>query len=216
MPNLVLHLVLHLVPPPSCSHKGGPLSAQDVLGIAVAHGMLLGVRARDAECWKRCGRNMATVLIADDDLAIRSAVRATLEFAGHTVREATDGVEALAALRESQTPLVTLVDLRMPSMDGFTLLKTVTEERTLAERHVYVVFTADTSSLPVVQALRSQTVVASISKPFDLDALLQVVGEAAQMLPPDPSPAPSPASPPGAGEQQMRGAGGGQQRRPAS
>src|SRR5262249_1237180 len=100
------------------------------------------------------------------------------------VGEATDGVEALAALRESQTPLVVLVDLRMPTIDGFTLLKTVAEERILAERHVYVIFTADTSSLPVVQALRSQTVVASISKPFDLDVLLQVVEEAAQLLPP--------------------------------
>src|SRR5262249_8676548 len=91
-----------------------------------------------------------------------------------------------------------------------------TEERTLAERHIYVILSADTASLPVVQALRSHTVVASIAKPFDLDALLQVVEEAAQMLPPDPSPAPSPASPPAAGTQQMRGAGGGQQRRPAS
>src|SRR5262249_19048945 len=130
---------------------------------------------------------MATVLIADDDMAIRASVRAALEFGGHTVREATDGVEALAALRESQTPLVALVALGMPSIDGFTLLKTVSEERTLVERHVYVIFTADTSSLPVVQALRAQTVVASIAKPFDLDVLLQVVEEAAQLLPPPPA-----------------------------
>lgn len=126
---------------------------------------------------------MATVLVVDDDMAIRAAVRATLEFAGHMVREATDGVEALAALREPQSHLVVLVDLRMPSMDGFTLLKSVAEDRALAERHAYIVFTADTASLPVVQALRSQTLVASIPKPFELEALIQAVEEAAKMLP---------------------------------
>src|SRR5215813_11405377 len=102
---------------------------------------------------------MTTVLIADDDAAIRAAVRATLEYEGYRVYEACDGMEALRVLRESPIRLVVLVDLRMPNVDGFSLLKIVAEDRVLTERHSYVVFTADASSLPVVRALRSQMVV---------------------------------------------------------
>jgi CheY-like chemotaxis protein len=146
--------------------------------------LLAGAREPPDTLRERGRHDMATVLIVDDDTAIRQAVRATLEFTGHRVREATDGVEALAELRAAPLPLVVLVDLRMPTMDGFTLLKLVAEEPALADRHAYVIFTADASSLPVVQALRAQTIVASLPKPFELEALLQAVEEAAHLLPP--------------------------------
>ncbi len=133
---------------------------------------------------------MATVLIVDDDTGIRTAVRAALEDAGHTVREASDGAEALAALRAERARLVALIDLRMPKVDGFALLQMVTEDWELARRHAYVLFSADTTSLPVVEALRSATVVASLAKPFEIEALLRAVDEAAAVLAPEPNEAP--------------------------
>ena len=75
-----------------------------------------------------------------------------------------------------------LIDLRMPNVDGFALLRMVSEDWELARRHAYVIFSADTLSLPVVQALRSATVVASLAKPFAIDALLRAVDEAATSL----------------------------------
>jgi len=125
---------------------------------------------------------MATVLIVDDDAGIRAAVRAALEDAGHRVREAADGAEALRELRRDRERMVALIDLRMPNVDGFALLKTVSEDWDLAERHAYVLLSADTASLPVVSALRSQTVVTSVPKPFDLDVLLDAVDQAAEQL----------------------------------
>jgi CheY-like chemotaxis protein len=125
---------------------------------------------------------MATVLVADDDTGIRAAVRAALEDAGHTVREAGDGTEALAALRAERAHMVALIDLCMPRVDGFALLQMVTEDWELARRHAYVLFSADTRSLPVVEALRSATVVASLAKPFEIEALLNAVDEAAAAL----------------------------------
>jgi two-component system, sensor histidine kinase and response regulator len=121
---------------------------------------------------------MATVLVVDDDVDIRATVRTALEDAGHLVREAREGEEAIALLRDEPGRLVALIDLRMPNVDGFALLRMVSEDWELARRHAYVIFSADTQSLPVVQALRSTWVVATLAKPFELDALLHAVDEA--------------------------------------
>src|SRR5579859_2254953 len=139
---------------------------------------------------------MATVLVVDDDGSIREVERAALEDAGYTVLEARDGAEALGVLRASPEPLVVLVDLLMPVVNGFELLKTVAEDWELARRHAYVVVSAEHQSLPVVQALRSSTVVEGVAKPFDLDTLLDAVAHAASVLAPaDASGSEPPATP---------------------
>ena len=125
---------------------------------------------------------MATVLIIDDDNSIRAVERSALEEAGHSVLEARDGAEALRALRAAERPLVALVDLMMPGVSGFELLQSVASESALARRHAYVVVTANATSLPVVQALRSSFVLEGIAKPFDLDTLLDAVDHAAAAL----------------------------------
>jgi len=125
---------------------------------------------------------MATVLIIDDDNSIRAVERSALEEAGYSVLEARDGAEALRALHAAEHPLVALVDLMMPGVSGFELLQSVASERALARRHAYVVVTANATSLPVVQALRSSFVLEGIAKPFDLDTLLDAVDHAAAAL----------------------------------
>jgi CheY-like chemotaxis protein len=111
-------------------------------------------------------------------------VHSALEEVGYTVREARQGDEALMLLRETTTPMVALVDLLMPVVSGFELLQRVAEDWDLARRHAYVVVTASEESLPVVQALRSTTVVEGIVKPFDIDTLIETVERAAAMLVP--------------------------------
>lgn len=127
---------------------------------------------------------MVTVLVVDDDGAIREMVHSALEEVGYTVREARQGDEALIQLRETTTPMVVLVDLLMPVVSGFELLQRVAEDWDLARRHAYVVVTASEESLPVVQALRSTTVVEGIVKPFDIDTLIETVERASAMLVP--------------------------------
>jgi CheY-like chemotaxis protein len=65
-----------------------------------------------------------TVLVVDDDTAIRFAVRMFLDSSGFTVIEASDGVQALRQLADRPADLV-LVDLFMPEMDGFELIRTL-------------------------------------------------------------------------------------------
>ena len=59
-----------------------------------------------------------TVLIVDDDPSIRSLLRQELEAAGHRVREAATGEEALAAVKRERPGLI-ILDVMMPGLSGF-------------------------------------------------------------------------------------------------
>ena len=69
----------------------------------------------------------ATVLIIDDDDAVRRTFRRVLQRAGLTVVEAEDGDSGLRICRES-TPGLVLLDLRMPRMDGLDVLSALVAE----------------------------------------------------------------------------------------
>ena len=62
-----------------------------------------------------------TILLADDDSKILSAVSRYLESQGHCVYQASDGAQALE-LFEQHAPDVVITDITMPRMDGFQLL----------------------------------------------------------------------------------------------
>ncbi len=65
---------------------------------------------------------MPDVLVVDDDRHIRTIVTAALEGAGYSVREAPGGAEAIAAM-ERLVPDCVVLDLMMPGMDGFGVLR---------------------------------------------------------------------------------------------
>ncbi|MGE0743672.1 MAG: response regulator [Rhodospirillales bacterium] len=64
---------------------------------------------------------MARIIVADDQAAVRHAVRAILEPAGHVVAEAANGRDALGLLADGCDLLIT--DVLMPEMDGLELLR---------------------------------------------------------------------------------------------
>jgi excisionase family DNA binding protein len=66
------------------------------------------------------------VLIVDDDENLRQYVRANLELEGYSVREAGSATEGLDAL-EDQVPDLILLDVMMPQMDGWEMLRRVQE-----------------------------------------------------------------------------------------
>lgn len=68
--------------------------------------------------------NRRTVLVVDDEPGHRQMVRAVLEDAGWRVLEADSGDAALEVLSR-ETPHTALVDMRMPGMDGLTLLREI-------------------------------------------------------------------------------------------
>ena len=71
---------------------------------------------------------MKTILIAEDNPINRELLRELLEIRGYTVAEACDGQEALAMVEHS-TPDVLLLDIGMPQLDGFALVRKLRENR---------------------------------------------------------------------------------------
>ena len=68
-----------------------------------------------------------TILIVDDDPRLREFVRVNLEMEGYTVREAGSAEEGLAALEEEPPDLI-LLDVMMPQVDGWEMLRRVQEQ----------------------------------------------------------------------------------------
>lgn len=79
-----------------------------------------------------------SVLVVDDSLTTRTLEKSILEAHGYIVRIATDGVEALARLREEMVDLV-ITDVQMPRLDGFGLLAEIKKDPRLARLPVIVV-----------------------------------------------------------------------------
>ncbi len=69
---------------------------------------------------------MATVLLVDDEVELRTGLTAFLRGCGYDVRIAADGREAIAALRESPVDVV-VTDINMPDMDGIEIISALQE-----------------------------------------------------------------------------------------
>ena len=65
---------------------------------------------------------MTKILVADDDPDVRLAIASVLRYRSYQVIEACDGREALRKLKEEKPDLL-LLDLLMPEMDGFDVIK---------------------------------------------------------------------------------------------
>jgi len=65
---------------------------------------------------------MAKILIVDDDPDMRLAIGSVLQSRSYQVIEASDGFEALRKLKEER-PDMMLLDLLMPGMDGFSVVR---------------------------------------------------------------------------------------------
>ena len=127
------------------------------------------------------GATIVRVLVVDDDVAIRRTLRAALEDEGYKVQEAAEGAQALAALHESAQPLVVLLDLRMPGVDGEVVLRTVASDPALAGTHRFIMVTANRDAIsPSLAGLMARMSVPLVAKPFDLDELLELVAEVAE------------------------------------
>ena len=93
---------------------------------------------------------MANILVVDDEEGIRSFIGEVLEDEGHRVVLAADGQAALEALaRQSFHLLVT--DLKMPRVDGMTLLTQAKAQRPELE---VIVLTAHGTVEGAVQAMK--------------------------------------------------------------
>jgi DNA-binding response OmpR family regulator len=108
------------------------------------------------------------VLIVEDDAAIRSSLEDVLRGEGYDVLVATNGVEGLRQLR-AHVPDLVLLDLMLPDMNGWTLLRQRERERGLARVPVLVLSAAGPEGIADAQELGAPVF---LTKPFDVDRLL--------------------------------------------
>jgi CheY-like chemotaxis protein len=128
-------------------------------------------------------KQIQRVLVVDDDDLIRETVTAALEDDGYIVTEARDGAAALNILYACSEPMVILLDLRMPKLDGAEVLAAVAADHRLAKQNAFILVTADNKTITLTFAhLLAQLEVPVLKKPFDLDELLDLVADAAGRL----------------------------------
>jgi DNA-binding NarL/FixJ family response regulator len=110
-------------------------------------------------------------MLVDDHALLRTGVANIInqEADLHVVAEAGNGIEALEAY-DRHRPDVTLLDLRMPVMDGREFAR---RYQALPVPHVPIV--ACVAALDVVHECADLNAASVLSKPFDLDELLQAV-----------------------------------------
>jgi CheY-like chemotaxis protein len=115
-----------------------------------------------------------TVLLVDDERAIRTICRVNLEGDGIAVAEAEDGSEALAQIRRAQPSLV-LLDVMMPGIDGWSVAAQLAADDTT--RDIPVVFLSARAADE--DRLRAQELgaVGYVVKPFDPLGLAGTVRE---------------------------------------
>ncbi len=107
------------------------------------------------------------ILVVDDDPDIREALSGVLELEGYEVSAFGDAREALAWLEAGHVPVVVLLDLMMPGMNGWQFLAALDERPALGRLPVIVLTGARESDGLHVSAL--------LKKPVDLDVLLDSV-----------------------------------------
>lgn len=114
-----------------------------------------------------------TVFIVDDDEAVRDLLEALLAVQGHAVEAYPSGEAFLAAFRPESRGCA-LVDLRMPEIDGLTLLRRLTAR---GAKLPVVVVTGHGDVALAVQAMKSGAV-DFIEKPYSNATILEVVRQA--------------------------------------
>jgi two-component system response regulator HydG len=117
-----------------------------------------------------------SILVVDDELSIREAFYDWLKQEGYEVDTAADGLEALAKVKERHYDIM-LIDVKMPNMDGITLLKRLKEED---PDTAVVMMTAYGAIQDAVEAMKLGAN-DYLLKPFELDELSLTIEKLVQI-----------------------------------
>lgn len=119
---------------------------------------------------------MGKILVVDDEQMICDLLRAGLSSHGHEVLTATDGHEALTLFQRHQ-PSITLLDLRMPGMDGIDVLKQI---RAMSPMAAVMVLTAG-GNVKMENQARELGVTDFLKKGQSFDVVLGAMERSLQM-----------------------------------
>lgn len=113
------------------------------------------------------------ILVVDDDKQVADLVTEYLSSIGYDAVSAYGGSDALDLIQEDEFHLI-ITDMRMPGMSGLELLESV---KAIDRRIIVILITAFSTIDAAVKAIK-EGAFDFISKPFDLDALKEIVDRA--------------------------------------
>ncbi|ACG72060.1 response regulator receiver protein [Anaeromyxobacter sp. K] len=119
--------------------------------------------------------NGRSILLVEDDDAIRESVAECLDAEGYAVATVENGVAGLEWLRRSGRPDLVVLDLVMPVMNGAQFLEAVRGDPSLRDLPVVLM----TAALPSAQ-LPVPVADGYLTKPFELEQLLETVARHAR------------------------------------
>lgn len=104
------------------------------------------------------------LLIVDDQLGIRILLKEVFKKEGYSSYVAANGLEALQLLQQHDTISLILLDMKMPGMDGMTILRNVKE----IKPDIPVLMMTAYGELEVINEALQLGVVRYFTKPFDI------------------------------------------------
>jgi two-component system, cell cycle sensor histidine kinase and response regulator CckA len=115
-----------------------------------------------------------TVLLVEDEVAVRSSVRRLLEWHGYRVVEAPNGAEALRIYQENPASIdMVVTDMAMPEMSGDELI----ERLRIGNPALKVLFMSGYTERSLPASSRESPRTGFIDKPFTVDTLMQKLRE---------------------------------------
>ena len=112
---------------------------------------------------------MEKILLVDDEPDVLSSIRESLESQGYEVLTAQNGISALELIR-NEVPRLILLDLMLPGLDGYRILKLLKGDQRYREIPVIVITArADTQDLTLATECGAESY---FVKPLKVDALV--------------------------------------------
>lgn len=117
------------------------------------------------------------IFVVDDDAPVRRAVDRLLRTAGYCVRTFGSAQEVLAVI-DGEEPACLIIDVRMPECNGLDLFDTLRKTTTSAP----VIFITGHGDIPMAVRAMKAGAFDFLTKPFDDQALLSAVAQAARRV----------------------------------
>jgi excisionase family DNA binding protein len=155
---------------------------------AVRVGRQWRFRKRDIDAWLDSQRSRAhdraaapaarsgrmRILVVDDEASIRDLLSKTLALAEYDVDTAPDGATALDRVRENSTYDLLIADLKMPGMDGLSLIRQVKQLKADLPVIIITGFSTESSAIDAVNL----GVAGYLTKPFRVPQVLAAAAKA--------------------------------------
>jgi CheY-like chemotaxis protein len=117
--------------------------------------------------------NMSYILVVDDDSSTRLLYRVNLEHRGYRVEEAATGQAAIEQVQK-QKPRLMILDVKLPDMDGWTLLDHMAQYEDLKSIPAIVLTASLTEELTEKISIRPNSA-EKLYKPFEIEDLIAKV-----------------------------------------